>query len=101
MDASQRPIVLLAGAAGIGKTRAAAALAQHLRAQIVRTDDLATAARAMTDPQQQPALHFWATHPEAIGWPAKRIMRLQIDFSTALAAAIEAVVCQRTGHARY
>jgi predicted kinase len=50
MDASQRPIVLLAGAAGIGKTRAAAALAQHLRAQIVRTDDLATAARAMTDP---------------------------------------------------
>jgi 2-phosphoglycerate kinase len=46
----------------------------------------------MTTPDQQPALHQWATHPEAAQLPAGGILQIHLAVAESLAPALAAVV---------
>lgn len=46
----------------------------------------------MTTPEQQPAIHYWRTHPEADNLPPEEILELFLSVCRALGPAIEAVV---------
>jgi hypothetical protein len=46
----------------------------------------------MTTPEQQPALHYWRTHPEAAELPAERIVELQIAVGEAMLPGLAAVI---------
>ena len=85
-------VLLLGGASGTGKTRLSYPLARHFGVPIVEVDDIVEALQAMTTPDQQPALHFWATHPEAARLPPEGILRLHLAVAESLAPALEAVV---------
>ena len=83
---------LVGGASGTGKSRLAYDLARRLDIPIVEIDDIVEALFAMTTPEQQPALHFWRTHPEAASWAPERILELHIATVRALVPAVEAVI---------
>ena len=83
---------LIGGASGTGKTRVAYPIARAVGAPIVEVDDIVEALLRMTTPEQQPALHFWATHPEASGYAPEQIVGLQIAVAEALVPALDAVV---------
>src|SRR5688572_8304737 len=78
------PVTLVCGASGAGKSRAASALAVRYGVPLGEADDVVTALMAMTTPQQQPVLHYWSTHPEAMAWPPERIADLHLDVAAAL-----------------
>jgi 2-phosphoglycerate kinase len=50
------------------------------------------ALQAMTTPEQQPALHHWATHPEAARLPPEGILQLHLAVAESLAPALDAIV---------
>ena len=83
---------LVGGASGTGKSHLAYDLARTLGVPIVEIDDIVEALFAMTTPEQQPALHYWRTHPEAGAWPPERIVELHLETARALAPAVEAVI---------
>jgi 2-phosphoglycerate kinase len=85
-------IWLVGGASGTGKSRLAYELARSRGVPIVEIDDIVEALLAVTTSKEQPALHFWATHPEAHGWSADRILELHLATARALVPAIEAVI---------
>ncbi len=90
---TQRPLIwLIGGAAGTGKTKVAYELAAQLRIPLVEIDDIVEALLVMTSPDEQPALHYWRTHPEAAELSAEAIMKLQISVAEAIGPAIEAVI---------
>jgi 2-phosphoglycerate kinase len=90
-------VLLLGGASGTGKTALSYPLARRYGVPIVEVDDLVEALQAMTTPEQQPILHHWRTHPEAAGYPAERIVELQIAVARALRPAVDAVVANHVG----
>jgi 2-phosphoglycerate kinase len=83
---------LIGGASGTGKTRVAYPLAQATGAAIVEVDDIVEGLLAMTTPAQQPALHYWPTHPEAASLPPEGILKLHLAVARALVPALEAIV---------
>ncbi|MGC9669882.1 hypothetical protein ACNTMW_25485 [Planosporangium sp. 12N6] len=85
-------VLLIGGASGSGKTALSYPLARRYGTPIVEVDDLVEALLVMTTPNQQPALHYWSTHPEAADLPADLIVERQIAVAQALRPAIEAVV---------
>ncbi|HEY7225440.1 MAG TPA: hypothetical protein VH561_17840 [Micromonosporaceae bacterium] len=85
-------VVVVCGASGVGKTRAAAALAARYGVPLGEADDIVTALRALTNAEQQPELHYWATHPEAGSWPPTRIADLHFETADALRPAFAAVI---------
>jgi 2-phosphoglycerate kinase len=85
-------VLLIGGASGTGKTRLSYPLARRFRVPIVEVDDIVEALQVMTTPDQQPALHHWATHPEAAGLPPEGILRIHLAVAEALAPALAAVV---------
>jgi 2-phosphoglycerate kinase len=85
-------VLLIGGASGTGKTRFSYPLAARFGVPIVEVDDIVEALQAMTTPEQQPALHHWATHPEAARLPPEGILRLHLAVAESLAPALEAVV---------
>ena len=85
-------MLLIGGASGTGKTRLSYPLARRFGVPIVEVDDIVEALQAMTTPDQQPALHHWATHPEAARLPPEGILRLHLAVAESLAPALEAVV---------
>lgn len=89
-----RPVTvrLIGGASGSGKSRAAYPLAHALGVPLLEVDDIVESLLAMTTPQEQPTLHYWRTHPEAVNLEPEEIVRLQIAFASALLPALEAVV---------
>jgi 2-phosphoglycerate kinase len=56
------------------------------------TDDLHTTIEAMTTPQQQPTLHYWATHPEARELSPEEIVQLHVSVGRVMAPAVHAVM---------
>jgi 2-phosphoglycerate kinase len=46
----------------------------------------------MTTPQQQPAIHFWRTHPEADQLPADEIVEHALELGRAMTPGLEAVI---------
>ena len=85
-------VLLIGGASGSGKTSVSYRLAQHFGVGITEVDDFQVVLEHMTTPEQQPVLHYWNTHPEAIHLPPEKIVELLIAVSEVLSRALEAVV---------
>jgi len=85
-------VLLIGGAAGTGKTSVSYRLARHFDVAITEVDDFQVILERMTTPEQQPILHYWRTHPEAMEWPAEKIVELTISVSQAMLPALEAVI---------
>jgi 2-phosphoglycerate kinase len=52
-------VTLVCGASGVGKTSVAVPLAARYGAPLAEADDIVTALKAVTTPEQMPVLHFW------------------------------------------
>jgi 2-phosphoglycerate kinase len=85
-------VLLIGGPSGTGKTRLSYPLARHFGVPIVEVDDIVEALQAMTTPDQQPALHHWASHPEAAELPPEGILKLHLAVVEALEPGLAAVV---------
>jgi 2-phosphoglycerate kinase len=85
-------VLLIGGASGTGKTRLSYPLARRFGVAIVEVDDIVEALHAMTTPEQQPALHYWTTHPEAARLLPEGILQIHLAVAESLAPALAAVV---------
>lgn len=85
-------VLLVGGPSGSGKSMACAELMRRYGIGCAEIDDISTAVKAMTTPEQQPVLHYWAQHAQTEEWTAQRILELTISVADALAQAVEAVV---------
>ncbi|MFD7641579.1 AAA family ATPase [Kitasatospora sp. NPDC059795] len=89
-------VLLIGGASGVGKSRAAARLAEARGAFTVEFDDVVAALQAATTPATHPSLHLFAGHrdPEReLG--ADRVLELQIATAQAMDEAVLGVVRNR------
>jgi 2-phosphoglycerate kinase len=86
-------VLLVGGAAGVGKTAVSYPLAHRHRAGLTEVDDIVEAIERLTTPEQQPVLHYWSTHPdETTSWSAERILEQHLAVANVLSPAVEAVV---------
>jgi 2-phosphoglycerate kinase len=96
MDDQARPpvrrwqVLLLGGPSGVGKTSVSYRLARHFGVGIAEVDDFQALLERMTTPEQQPAIHFWRTHPSPVS-PVEILERL-VEQSSALASGLEGVI---------
>jgi 2-phosphoglycerate kinase len=90
--ARQWDVLVVGGASGTGKTTACRPLARALDLAVTRVDDLHTTIEAMTTPEQQPTLHYWATHPEARELSPEEIVQLHVSVGRVMAPAVHAVM---------
>ena len=85
-------MLVIGGASGIGKTSISYRLARDHGVGITEFDDVVEALKAMTTPDQQPTLHYWDTHPEAMSWTPQQIVDLTQAVCEELGPAADAVV---------
>ena len=85
-------VTLLCGAAGIGKTSVAVRLASRYGVPLGEADDVYTALKALTTPEQQPLLHYWDSHPEAGSWSPAKTADLHLAAAESVQVAYRAVV---------
>lgn len=85
-------VLLLGGPAGAGKTSVSYRLAHHFGIGITEVDDFQVILERMTTPAEQPALHYWHTHPEAANQSAEEMVKQLIAVGQAMAPALEAVI---------
>ncbi|MFD8751055.1 AAA family ATPase [Kitasatospora sp. NPDC059577] len=94
-DDSPWDVLLIGGASGIGKSRAAAHLAARHGAFTVEFDDVVAALQAATTPATHPGLHHFSA-PDGTGpRSADRVLELQIATAHALDEALLGVVRNR------
>lgn len=91
---ARRPwdVLLLGGAAGTGKTTVGRQLARSLDLAVTHVDDLHLTIETLTTPEQQPTLHYWATHPEARQLSPEEIVQLHVSVGRVMAPALHAVM---------
>jgi hypothetical protein len=95
MSAAERSweVLIVGGPSGVGKTSLSYPLARRFGVAICEIDDLHQAIQQVTTPEQQPAIHYWRTHPEAaVELSAEQIIERHMDVSRALAPAVRAVI---------
>ena len=85
-------VLLLGGPSGVGKTSVSYRLAYHFGIGITEVDDFQVILERMTTPTEQPVLHYWRTHPEAVNQPAEEIVKRTIAVGQVMAPALEAVI---------
>lgn len=85
-------VLLLGGSSGVGKTSVSYRLAHHFSIGITEIDDFQVILERMTTPAEQPALHYWRTHPEAADQSAEELVKHSIAVGHAMAPALEAVI---------
>jgi 2-phosphoglycerate kinase len=85
-------VLLLGGPSGTGKTAVSYRLARHFRIGITEVDDFQVLLECMTTPAQQPALHFWRTHPAPDQLSAGEIMEQGLVVGQVMAPGLEAVI---------
>lgn len=85
-------VLLVGGASGTGKSQVSHPMARRLGTSVLEVDDLVTALKAVTNPDQLPILHYWDTHPAAHQLPVPRIVELTTSVMALLHAALEAVI---------
>ena len=90
--ARQWQVLLLGGPSGTGKTAVSYRLAQYFGIGITEIDDFQVLLERMTTPEQQPALHFWRTHPAPHLLSATEIMEQGLEVGQAMAPGLEAVI---------
>ena len=83
-------VLLIAGPSGCGKSELSRALARRLAIPVTEVDDFQAMLLRMTTPEQQPAIHFWNTHPEPDS--ADEIVERLVDQSVALCHGLEGVI---------
>ncbi len=85
-------VLLLGGPSGAGKTSVSYRLAQYFGIGITEVDDFQVVLERMTTPTEQPVLHYWRTHPEAVQLPAEEIVKQTIAVGQVMIPALEAVI---------
>ncbi len=85
-------VLLLGGAPGTGKTAISYRLAQHFGVGLTEVDDFQVLLEAMTTPAQQPALHFWRTHPDPGSLTAEAIFEQGLTIGPVMSRGLEAVI---------
>jgi len=85
-------VLLIGGPSGVGKTSVSYPLARRSGVGITEVDDLHIALECLTTPEQQPVLHYWRTHADAIDLPAEKILELHIAVCRVLSPAVDAVI---------
>ena len=85
-------VLLLGGASGTGKTAISYRLAQYFGIGLTEVDDFQVLLERMTTPEQQPALHFWRTHPAPDQLSATEILEQGLTIGPVMAPGLEAVI---------
>lgn len=85
-------VLLLGGASGTGKTAVSYRLARHFGVGLTEVDDFQVLLETMTTPEQQPALHFWRTHPAPHTLSADEIFTQGLQIGRVMAPGLEAVI---------
>ena len=85
-------VLLIGGPSGVGKTSVSYPLARRFGVAITEVDDMHITALRLTTPEQQPVLHYWFTHPEAVELPPEKILKLHVDVCRVLQPAVRAVI---------
>jgi 2-phosphoglycerate kinase len=85
-------VLLLGGPSGVGKTSVSYRLARHFGIGLTEIDDFQALLERMTTPEQQPAIHFWRTHPAPEQLAADEILRRLREQGEAMSAGIEGVI---------
>ncbi|MBI1279606.1 MAG: hypothetical protein GC179_15875 [Anaerolineaceae bacterium] len=85
-------VLLIGGASGAGKTSISYRIAQYFGVGITEVDDFQEMLLRMTTPEQQPALHYWDTHPEAANLPAEKILEQGFELRAVLNEGLIAVI---------
>ncbi|MFF5125638.1 AAA family ATPase [Streptomyces syringium] len=88
-------VLLLGGASGVGKSRAAAELARSSGAFVVEFDDVVSAVQRLTTAEQHPALHCFDRIPDTSVLDVDRVVELQTTTADALEPALLGVVDNR------
>ncbi len=70
-------ILMIGGASGVGKSTLIRQLANHFQLPLTEVDSFQVILERMTTLEQQPALHYWRTHPEAMSWTCADQLALQ------------------------
>lgn len=98
---STRPciVTLVCGAAGSGKSSIAVPLACQYRVPIAEADDIVTALTALSTPETEPVLHYWATHPQAQSWEPDRVAAHTMRIAEKLSPGFEAVIADHIAFA--
>jgi 2-phosphoglycerate kinase len=90
--ARQWQVLLLGGPSGVGKTAVSYRLAHHFGVGITEVDDFQVLLERMTTVEQQPAIHFWRTHPSPDQLSAAEILQHLVKQGDAMTPGLEAVV---------
>ncbi|HRQ42227.1 MAG TPA: hypothetical protein PLD25_30270 [Chloroflexota bacterium] len=85
-------VLLIGGASGSGKTSVSYDVARHFGVGITEVDDFQVVLKKMTTPEQQPALHFWDTHPNPTALSPKEIFEQGIEIGRVMTPALQAVI---------
>jgi 2-phosphoglycerate kinase len=85
-------VTLVCGASGVGKSSIAVRLASRYGVPLAEADDIVTALKALTTPEQMPTLHLWDNQPDAREWAPPRIAELTIEVAEELRRGFEAVI---------
>jgi 2-phosphoglycerate kinase len=85
-------VLVVCGAAGVGKSSVARPLALRYGVPLAESDDVVTALKALTTPATHPELHRWDTDPAARDWTAERIVEHALAVAAELARGFRAVL---------
>ena len=85
-------VLLIGGPSGAGKTSVSYRIAQHFGVGITEVDDFQVILEHMTTPTEQPALHYWRTHPDASHDAAEQMVAQLIAVGQAMTPALELVI---------
>ncbi|GCD94660.1 hypothetical protein EHYA_02329 [Embleya hyalina] len=88
-------VLLVGGASGVGKSRAAAELALSAGAFVVEFDDVVSAVQHITTAGGHPGLHLFDGIADVDGLGVERVLDLQIATARALDPAVVGVVRNR------
>lgn len=85
-------VLLIGGASGTGKTHISYRIAHQFGVGLTEVDDFQQLLRRMTTPDQQPALHFWHTHPDPFSLTPEQMMDNLIAIGEAMQPGLTAVI---------
>ncbi len=88
----QWQVLLLGGPSGVGKTVVSYQLALRFGVGITEVDDFQALLERMTTPEQQPAIHFWRTHPMPDQLRTAEIIQHLLEQSETMSIGLEAVI---------